>query len=821
MSLELFVDTPQQRVSAPSVSVLCDARDWDPALSTNVFFDGITGTVFLMPGALEPDWYTSNTGIYTKIAPSYFTLSPTYTAGPPPNWQTPSVNSDGAQWLKFPDNTSGCTAITSSPVGSINQAMVWEFANVPTTGGQQIIGDGGYGASGDYTTGISFRWYTNNKVDVWQAGTLLGQYSLSGQIQAYGQTDGQQPSQSNPPFVQFIVIPCRERELLILSNTGGGVSVVLESIPEGTLDATITPAAPVWFAFPAGTDGQCRMAFCQFEPTGNAVSKRGFFSYDPTGSPPGSFQSYIDGSSPGTTSSTMTIADGLNPSTAYTNNTNGVCLNLALTGDGTYSPEAYGARGYTLPQYEDTWSGEAAFDISDYILSATLDVNDSISGSELRVKLRDPRAIIAEGAASYGGAGAGIHFQTDRAWQFWVDGVQIIEGMNERPKYSMKARIQTGAETSPGEMTYGDQTDTNRCETVEIVIRDLMRMADNHIFLNVIPLDGLSVTDAFTAVFDDIGLTNSVGGRGPDCSAGLSTTYISQAGNPTKHFNTQIESGDKGSMWIDRLIKTYCANYTFGLTPMNGWSQPYVLAQADLPSTPAVTLYDSAATAIADSATPDPTNLFRFCDFQMMEPEANDVYVQGYDFRTMRPILVHQLDSVNSDPTVAPDARTPAWRGQPLSYCWLDDSIGDMDTAEYAEGLIYARISVARGLVEIECDFQSPLYRGNLLKLQFLPGGGIPSPSTGEFTTPAVCRVRTASVNFIQTGADGGSISWSPTRYVLDFSTAATMLNAHGTDLVQIARDWSLRALSKNVQWGDANDKDIWTRPLIKQSEGT
>jgi hypothetical protein len=288
-----------------------------------------------------------------------------------------------------------------------------------------------------------------------------------------------------------------------------------------------------------------------------------------------------------------------------------------------------------------------------------------------------------------------------------------------------------------------------------------------------------------------------------------------------------IQPGDKGLDWLDRLAKTYAANYFHGMYPGagGGWNQPILLAEADLPSTAAVILYDSVATAKANGVT-NPTiyQLFRSLDIQMLEPEANDIYVEGYDWRTGRPLLAHKFDSVNADPTVIPANRTPAWRGQRIKYTWIDPTLTDMPTILYAMGLLYPRLTIARSMCEFESDFQY-LRRGQLVTLYFADGGGVPDPATGIITNPVTLRVKSLSGKFDNTGADGKSQQWFPTRYIgqvgMDLHTRTARLSAIGTE-------WSLRAVSKTVQWGfgstgvtNSQADMAWIRPLLEQQEAS
>jgi hypothetical protein len=272
---------------------------------------------------------------------------------------------------------------------------------------------------------------------------------------------------------------------------------------------------------------------------------------------------------------------------------------------------------------------------------------------------------------------------------------------------------------------------------------------------------------------------------------------------------------------MDRIHKTYAGTMFHGLTPMtSGWWQPYMLLASDLPSTPALILYDSIATAKANGVmSPTVYQLFRTLDVQMLKPEANDIYVQGHDFRTDRPILTHKADTTNMDPTVPPGSRVPPWRGSRVSYSWNDPTLSSQAACNFAMSLIYPRVTQARCMVEFEVDFSSLLTRGALVQLYFASGGGVRDPATGVLTNPITARIRTVNAKFQQVGRDGSGAKWRPTKYTAQVGTDTSHTHTNATNLDAMQAEWALKTFSKTIQWGSALQKEIYTRPLILQAE--
>ena len=831
-AFSIQVDTPQMRLLLDGVSTLVGKQDWDLGqLDDNgTYLDGSTGTVLLLPGALDgPNWTTSNTGIYAKLPSSDFTLT---NSNSNVSNVTLTNNSDGSDWIKAINSTSAggaVKAITTYNV-AVNQAMVVSLFignGTPTsTEGPSF----GWGSSGDYTTGVSLRSYYDGSFDIWKAGVKLANFTVSGQNADYGQTDGQISSQTPNQYINFLLIPCRGRELLILTSNGGGYSYIFEDIPEGNpSNVPITPAAPFWFESYPGANCTFQMALCQYVSSGNAIGKQSFWRYDPGASPTFGFQTWLNQDLEGCTTSVL-VADGLNPSVAYINNTNGVRLNVTMTGttitSGPYTPTVtpflYGVRGYTLPQLAMTW-GENPLDVTTFALELSVSDSDSVGGLHAMLKVKDPLGIIAAGVAldPTNQPGAGIQWQKNRAWRIYDDtGTQIIEGRNLKPSLSMGTYID-----SSGNAVWG--TVTNPAEFVDFEIRDLWDALEKFVFKDQIPLDGFTLLDALVLVTDNAGITDStnqlgLGVRTWNMSTSLATYVLPQGGSVTNSdYNFLIESGDKASDIIDRLFKTYAGNAFLSLVPSGGWSQPNLLVEADMPSTAALDLYDSYATALAASVSdPDYLDYFRKVDVQTLEPEANDIYVQGFDYRFKRPILSHKVDVTNANPTVIPAARTPQWLGERRSYAWNDPSLATQGACNYAIGLLYARLTIARSLVEIECDFQSVLPRGTLVKLHFAANGGIYSNVDGSLVNPAVCRVKSWSARFVYTANDGRGLKWRPTKYVLQFGQDVSLINVTATTARAIAFQYAQRILSNYSQWGDDNDKQIWRRPYISQEEG-
>lgn len=772
MNAQVLVDTEQTRISDFSLSTLVSGTDWDLSRSTNVYVDAVTNSAMLEPACVNPAWQTSTAGIYAKWSRSNFTLDSSA------NWYDNNADSGGPfyQYLSSTGNTTG-TGVggVSTAVLPANQPVVVEYFAQQSTANSGGCFECGWNSSNSGATGVSLRFYADGAVEVWKDNQILGSYSLNGKgVDYYKTQDGGSSvaAGGSPPsqYMLVMIIPCRGRELLVLSSQGGGFSHVFTDIPEGTASPIITAATNFWFNVPPPYQPNVRVSLLQFQPSGTLIGTKSFFRYE---LPAGSALSYeVYGSVPAGATATASAVDGLNPAVPYTNNTNGVRLSIALaTGTYGFSPLLYGARGYTAPVTGTTFPADV--DVTNYVREMVYTQTDKIGSEHVKMVITSPQAIAALGAPA-------IDTQVGRPVEVYSDGMKILTGVGSAPRKLI--------------LTSFTPSDQDLNTDVSLEANCLWELAENFVFGDTVPLDGMSLGAAYTYVANECGL-----------SANVSSAFFSfilgnagaQAGND---WNCAIQAGSKGSTWLDRLHKTYAATAFHGIDE-NGVLQ--LLQEPDMPSVPAVTFYDSIAAAKV--AGFDQTFVFESYDEQSIAPEANDVGVTGRDFRTSKPIYVHKRDAASANPTTAPSLRPDNWLGGIRAYGWVDPTITTQSLATTVCETLFNRLTPRRALGEFVADFKPQLRRGAMVKLVFSDG------------TEKIGRVKTVSARFQQISAQ--MRPWRPTTYIIQIGTDAAPLNTAGWTIGAIAQEVKTRTGKIYTVIGDGDlAAKIARRPITLQT---
>ena len=715
----------------------------------------------LMPAAKTANWQLLTGGIYAKYARSNFTLQDSS------NWLDNNADSGGAFMLYKPSggNTSGVGGILTSSL-SANQPVVVEWFAQQSTSNAAGVFECGWSSTGDGSVGVSLRFYADGKCEIWKTGVMLETASIGGKSSNYEKQGTKSVSSQAPPaYVQVLLIPCRGRELLVLGSTGGGFSHIFDDIPEQTPSPIITLAQPFWFNIPAPFEANIRIAALQYESPGTLIGKLSYFRTQPVGSL--STTIYQDVTAP---SATGFAADGITYTSAFTTNANGVRINVSLTG-GTTTPFVYGARAYSSPVTGSTPAVNT--DVSGFVHSASVNFTDSISGLTGEVILMQPAALEAAGVSA-------VSTTSHRPITLVGDGYTLLSGIAMTPKW-----VDAYGFTPAGE----DQN-----QNVEFKLKDFYQQADDFLFYDDIPLDGMDLKSAYELVASLMSLSANV-------SSTFAAFTLPEAGAPTSNgWNMLIKAGDKGSQWLDRLHKTFCADAFHGV---DGTGQLQLIDPDLMPTSPVVTLYDSVALAIAAGSTIK--NVFRHYNEQSVEPEANDLYVVGTDFRTQRPIVVHKGDAGSIDPTPAPADRPDNWLGFQKGFSWIDPSLTTLDACKYVIQKLYNKLTPRRALGEFEIEFSTDVYRGQMVQLNFTSGD------------VKLMRVKSMKVDF-KYAATQFEI-WRPCRVIAEVGISSASSHTHGTSLAEIIHEIETRGSSRHYHSGFFELKNKSAGPPIEQYE--
>ena len=796
--LSLLLDPAQTRLSADGMSVLVSGRDWSPSNNHDVWIDPITNTCMLRPACFYPEWATTNIGIYAKYGFSDFTLTDSS------NWTShqPDLGGPFMQYIGPTGNTAGLHGL--GPTQPMNQPMVVEWFGQPSTNSPYGIFECGWSNTGDGTSGVSLRFYADGRAEVWKAGQMIGTYSLGGNQPDYFNSHwtastqfmgGATPQAPKVGYVQTILIPCRDRELLVLSSMGGGFCHIFEDLSEATGGQTITDAAPFWFNIPAPSLAVVRIARLQFASNGSVCGIPTTWrlapplntTQDPVHGINAQIRVFRDLSGGGSVSSS--VMNPGNPPTINTPPLLPVLIQLSLSGGPSTTPFVYGARAWYDPKTSSTTSpSDGPLDLLPYISRFHLDVADTIGGTRATVQLMRPAAIETAG-------GLEIARQCHRALQVSDEHGMILDGVTEPPHWRDASGLDSGS------------ADRNR--EIQIEIRDRWKLAEEAIFSDPIPLDGISLADAYRFVAASVGIPSSQVYISP--SASLFT--LSNAGSASGgDWNVLIEVGDKGAEWLDRLHQTYASTWFHGFRPdPTDAGHPPILCLVDpadtttgyaLPASVSIVLYRTIADAVTGGTSEALAyrRVYRSYRTQILEPEANDIWVTGCDPRTRKPILVHRQTpsmATDADPTIAPSGRSANWLGGLRKYGWIDPSLKTQVACQHVANLLSERLTTARELVEFECEYLPGIWRGDLVQLDQGPG-----------SDPVTVRIKAFSGEFagVSTFAESSvpDAVWRPFRYVGEVTPIVAPLDVNGSSIRNIGVNWhSLKALSKQRVFED------------------
>lgn len=727
--LTVEFDYAQSRLQSDMLSMLVSGPDWtlEPVGSLApdspaVWIEPVKQTAMLMPAPVNPAWVKRSDGIYTKYKRAdYTSLTDT------DDWHEIGADEGGPfiQYFSACGNASGLTGIL--PSQPANQPMVVEWHQPHFTLDTSVVMECGWSDTGAGDVGVSLRVMAGGKVEVWKDGLVQGAYSLSSS--GTGQASRSNVSASAPPrgFTSLMLIPFRDRELLVCSSAGGAFCHLFPDLAEGIAGHVITAAAKFWFHIPPPQTPPLRIARIQFATRGSVYSRPTAWRFPP---PPGTanitlFQSLTQAEAELVSASVVNSLT--NPGGLSTPKQ----VRADLTGGPSQTPFLYGVRAWFPPETVGTHETEGgAMDGGEDLLSASLSVSDAIGGAQVRLLLQPSETI------------ANLRKRMGRSIRLGDEVSVFLEGISEAPTWSDG---------------YSQET-----EDIDLVVRDAWKLAEEYVFADPIPLDGLSLYEAYLLVVQAFGGVAEVSAAANDVTLGASG-----AGGGGK-WECLIEVGEKASVWLDRLHRTYAATWAHHINRAGVF---VLLAPEDMPSEPLRTLYRNLEDAIAVGTDPEDAwrNVYRASHRTLLEPEANEVWVMGQDVRSGRPILVARRDAASANPALAEDLRPDNWLGRLRKYAYGDPALTSKGACLRTLDLLYARLTQGRVLIDIECEFLDGLWKGDLIRLA----------GAGDEGEDVIGRIKAFQGAFRHT-EEGGV--WRPFQYVLEVGDLVAPLGDHGAN---------------------------------------
>jgi hypothetical protein len=677
VNIRLDIVEPRTRYDRQAVTV--DGSQWDLYASSGVGVDSVTNTAFLLPLPYTSEWQTTTSGNYARLQKAQYSLT------------------TGTAWAAFDRNAlAGNTYLQSlninekvyTPAVGVNAPIYlsWFAYNAGNSRFAQM--KCGWGEQSSHPVELWFN--TDNSVEVYRGGTLVSVGNLTDNNSYpddYGDRLGSEAGKSTQnagKVVDVILIPTRGRELLILSPTeGGGFNAVFDDIPDDYSDP-ITESGPFWWYVPNGqATVQCQ-APMRFKTAGTVFSLPTTLRYPPlTGETP-DITVYFNAPGYGVSSYTESVTDASGAAFTANGVADTVRLKYVLSGDGTATHYMYAGVIAFGGSAEQTAGG--TIDVTPYQNGGSrLDVGESPSDVTFSFTLKSPADVVTAGAA-------GITTMGNRAFDARVGTVAFITGRTLDPQYQ-----------------YGISEEVSK--TV-FECRDRWEAFDHCLIADPEPLDGVNLGTAFAYFAKLPGYSDS----------DLDIEYIDftlpvVAAASQGEWGVIPEVGDTAGEWLNRLYEDFARTYYVGWRPLASGPKFCVYSSITLGTVPSGTVFGTMG-----SAGFDQSKVYRTFRQTTLRPEANDIYAVGQDRRTRLPIVAHYTDTASANPTTAVNARPANWLGEKWKYSLIAPEIVTQETANWAVGVLSARLSVARKMAEWRSDFLlkadgAPIWRGDVVKI--------------------------------------------------------------------------------------------------------
>jgi hypothetical protein len=340
-TLEITWDGQQRRTKHDHVSICLLGKElYDPDRSdAEVMILPIVGCVALKPRQMELAWFTSNSGDYAKP-----TIGAGYELKTSGKWVGTVEKYAGAGYFLLCQDATGEYARTQSAIGK-NRGMQLSLF-IGSAGDNHVVCECGWS---DSTAPTAASAHTG--LQIWSSGEVL--VYRGGEIVKRGNVGPGENGVQN-----LILLPCRRRELLVMTVGGNGFRTVFREIDDYEANPEITPNTKFFVTSPGGSALTCQFSPLRFPTSGWCVSSDYYFP-----APPQTGQTlvddwqnpifsnitnaslYGDSAFAGTTGiGSVSLNTAGNVSTFIPDGeTDRVVINVQLTGDGSYTPFLYAA----------------------------------------------------------------------------------------------------------------------------------------------------------------------------------------------------------------------------------------------------------------------------------------------------------------------------------------------------------------------------------------------------------------------------------------------------------------------------------------------
>jgi hypothetical protein len=587
------------------------------------------------------------------------------------------IKASGDYFLQSLNVTERVT--TTAAVGT-NQAMYLSLY-VPTLKDldETVILKCGWGVG---TAGAVEVWASaNGRFQVWKNGVMVGQYDTGGSPVAADYRAAKTASPGNQ-FMSIMMIPARNRELLVTTNVGVAFTHVFTDLDANTVN-TITPNATFSWIVPAG-QASVQCAPIKFKTSGYIYTPIKSLRYAPP-----------VGASFASTSAYGTIGSG-SPAGAYT---------IVKTDGSAYTPDG------TIKdvRLKVALSGSGAGTLGIYAIDMTY---DAAPANTYNGAVNVTNAIKSLNLSVGEDGRATVKLSAHRKWLSDA-GVQQPQITSDRP---IRIALSDGAVTPtyvdifrgtlmPPSITYfnADQTPNKDYSVLEFEGQDRSRDLDLTYIVESLPYDGFTLDSTVADLLKQAGYTLS-GHRDVDSTA-FNIPYtpaISQG-----KYSLAPDYGDTVGGVLDKVKTDFFATWVTGWFPSTAGYRYTFRDVNSLGTSPVMNLYLTTAGATTAGLSGDLAwkRTVRAMTAQYELPEATSVTVKGQDPSTM---LLYTKSTANASAELAgtaPASRPANWRGRPCLYELRDPALTTQASVNQAANILYTRLTTGRVLVEFECDF--------------------------------------------------------------------------------------------------------------------
>lgn len=708
MNWSVLIDTPQNRISRDRIST---------TVSGAVINDSRPGAAYV------PGWAGPSENTYVDPARSILMLTPAprmaqwqLNASHPCQRYTASDLTKTGTWIETDlGRFSGDVAMHSITAGGAlttpallkNQGVYLAIYNYQgTTTPNQAAGAA---SAGVYCEGLfsasagqpatSFRWYYDRgQLEVFRGPDLSATYNLIGD---------DQPQQGALRYVDLLVIPCGPREALFLTNAGKGAYHAFTESEVGD-NFEVTGAGAFEFSQPTG-QVTVQIAPMRFASSGYMCAYPTIFSTAP---PTGTLFS-VDGfwtatSLGGGGSAILRQPD--NGSNFVPNGVDRKCkVRVSLTAAGSNTGTLFVSAVQLYSPPESVALDGPSVDVLEQVTDCSFTVGQDPSGDSISLELVDPAAIAALGVPNPDtgiNRSAQIKLGEEVIFDLRLGAPRKVEGFSE----------------SVTRLAFEGKT--------------LWAHLESYRFQDDIILDGKTITAATEFILEQCGLLAENYEVSSD-----PFTLPAGAAPSLGDYAISIKAGDTPAEWLLRIRDDFAATWSLFIKG----PKLYFRKPEDFPASPVVTLGKSAAALGGETSTLW-RDLIRESEVQVIEPEANDIWVWGFDPRTQKAICVHYADSASQDPTISPLDRPANWLGEIRRYALFDPAITTKQAAIRACGYLARRLTVERYVRDITCEFIESAWKNDLVEIEGENwriqsfSGGIQKATEGRGPTLAECQ---------------------------------------------------------------------------------